>query len=88
MNEYERKILWKCRRGMLELDLIFTQFFQEKFSQLTNEEKIVFEKLLDEFDPVLADWIWSGSNYPIDQQQEKFIKTYFKNKAINYNHRG
>ena len=78
MNEYERKILWKCRRGMLELDIIFTRFFKEKFSQLTQEEQIVFEKLLDEFDPVLADWIF-GSAHSIDPQQQKFIQEYFKN---------
>jgi antitoxin CptB len=58
-----RKIFWKCRRGMLELDLVFTKFFQEKFSQLSDDEKILFDELLDEFDPILADWIFGAAPF-------------------------
>lgn len=77
MNEFERKIAWKCRRGMLELDLIFSRFFQEKFAQLTVEEKNTFNLLLDEFDPILADWIW-GDDKPDNPELEIFINQYLK----------
>ncbi len=60
MNDYERKIYWKCRRGMLELDLIFRKFFEEKFHDLSADDQQIFVELLDEFDPVLADWIFGG----------------------------
>lgn len=64
MNDNDRKILWKCRRGMLELDLIFTSFYQNQFSHLTPTEKKIFDELLNEFDPILADWIFIGKPSP------------------------
>lgn len=77
MNDLERKIVWKCRRGMLELDLIFNRFYREKFSRLTPEEQNIFNRLLDEFDPILADWIF-GDIKPNQTNFEKFIHHYLK----------
>lgn len=51
------KIRWKCRRGMLELDIILENFYEQQFQTLTNEEKILFSQLLDEPDPFLYDWL-------------------------------
>lgn len=34
------KIRWKCRRGMLELDIILENFYEQQFQTLTNDEKI------------------------------------------------
>lgn len=75
MNEFERKIAWKCRRGMLELDLIFKQFYQEKFACLNAAEQNTFDRLLDEFDPTLAGWIL-GDVKPEQPDFEKFINQY------------
>lgn len=52
-----KQIAWKCRRGMLELDLIFMKFFQEKFPSLSVREQQIFIQLLDEQDPTLASWL-------------------------------
>lgn len=60
------KIAWKCRRGMLELDLIFMRFYQEKFPNLSADEKKRFEQLLDEQDPVLASWILGANKPPVE----------------------
>jgi antitoxin CptB len=79
MNDLDRKILWKCRRGMLELDVIFSRFYQEKMSQLTSAEKMIFNSLLDEPDPVLASWIM-GSCPPENPQFRNFINQWFKIK--------
>lgn len=67
MNDYARKINWKCRRGMLELDLIFRKFFEEIFPGLSVSEQQIFAEFLDEFDPVLADWIFGGQQ-PADNR--------------------
>lgn len=51
------KIRWKCRRGMLELDIILENFYEQQFQMLTDEEKILFSQLLDEPDPLLYNWL-------------------------------
>ena len=56
-----KRIAWKCRRGMLELDLIFMRFYQEKFPQLTRDEQKIFELFLDEEDPLLASWLFGSA---------------------------
>ena len=49
------KIRWKCRRGMLELDIILENFYEQRFQMLTDKEKILFSRLLDESDSLLYD---------------------------------
>ena len=51
------KIRWKCRRGMLELDMILDNFYEHQFQTLTGDEKILFNQLLDESDSLLYDWL-------------------------------
>ena len=50
-------IRWQCRRGMLELDFIFERFLNTRYAALSDEKKILFERLLKEDDPVLFDWL-------------------------------
>jgi antitoxin CptB len=50
------KLMWRCRRGMLELDLILSRFVNAHWDALTPEEQVVFERLLHEPDPNLYAW--------------------------------
>ena len=50
------RLRWKCRRGMLELDLVLLPFLDQHYEQLSEEQKEVFEKLLAEQDPTLQSW--------------------------------
>ncbi|BDX07223.1 succinate dehydrogenase assembly factor 2 [Planctobacterium marinum] len=58
--EFEKKRLsrlkWACRRGMLELDVLFMPFVDEAFEQLSYEDKVLFERLLTCDDPDLYAW--------------------------------
>ena len=45
------------RRGLQELDLVFTPFVEERFSELNQEDKVSFLELLDNNDVDLMDWI-------------------------------
>ena len=29
----QRRLMWKCRRGLLELDLVFEKFFERHFEE-------------------------------------------------------
>ncbi len=44
--EYAR-LKWRCRRGMLELDLLLQPFVEEVYPALLAEEKEQFHTLLD-----------------------------------------
>ena len=47
---------WACRRGMLELDLVLTQFMQAGYDDLTDTQKQDFEDLLRAQDQELFGW--------------------------------
>jgi len=50
------RLRWKCRRGMLELDLLLLPFLEDHFDDLSEKQKTIFERMLDEEDPVLHSW--------------------------------
>lgn len=55
------KIRWQCKRGMLELDLILLEFFDNKFLRLSAELQSDFIQLLSYPDPVLFAWLMGNS---------------------------
>ena len=57
LQEEKRKLLWRCRRGMLELDLILEPFVQNKIESLSEELQQRFVNLLKLDDPVLFGWL-------------------------------
>ncbi|MDQ2994312.1 MAG: succinate dehydrogenase assembly factor 2 [Pseudomonadota bacterium] len=60
------RLQFRCRRGMLELDEIFERFLASGITQLNAEQLILFDRLLDEPDPVLLDWL-TGRDRPTDE---------------------
>jgi antitoxin CptB len=50
------RLKWACRRGMLELDVLFMPFVEEGFNDLPEVEKEIFERLLTSDDPDLFAW--------------------------------
>lgn len=61
----QSKLQWACRRGMLELDILLSNFLQEVYMTLNIEEKKQFEILLECSDPDLFSWLL-GQNIPSD----------------------
>lgn len=41
------RLRWRCRRGMLELDLVLERFLGENYAQLTAQQQQEFENLLE-----------------------------------------
>lgn len=56
MKELERA-RWRCRRGMLELDIVLQRFLDRDYLQLNNQQLEQFERLLDLPDNDLWDLI-------------------------------
>ena len=47
---------WRCRRGLLELDLALTGFLKDGYARLSPSESALFEEFLAENDADL--WAW------------------------------
>lgn len=60
------KLRWRSRRGMLELDLLLIPFFDDVFTELSHEDQVTYEKLLDQDDPDLIAW-FSQKQVPEDR---------------------
>jgi antitoxin CptB len=58
MKELDR-IRWRCRRGMLELDIVLQGFVNKHYKQLNDAELQCFDKLLSLPDNDLWDMITS-----------------------------
>ncbi|SET63152.1 FAD assembly factor SdhE [Thalassotalea agarivorans] len=50
------RLRWACRRGMLELDVLFMPFVDEAYDDLSEADKLTFERLLSCQDPELFAW--------------------------------
>jgi antitoxin CptB len=55
-DEAVRKLLWRCRRGMKELDVVLERYARAHLEAASEEERRVFARLLDLPDPDLAEY--------------------------------
>jgi antitoxin CptB len=60
------RITWRCRRGMLENDLVLARFLEARGPALTEDEVTMLDRLLDLTDNDLWDLI-AGRQEPQDQ---------------------
>ena len=40
---HDSQVKWKCRKGLRELDILLSKYFEEKYPYLTDEEKLQIE---------------------------------------------
>lgn len=67
------QLKWRCRRGLLELDIVLQTFLENHYSTLTTDEKSLFTCLLELPDPTLMRWLIQ--NEPCeDQKLSAFIQ--------------
>lgn len=45
-NIEQRRLAWRCRRGMLELDIVLQRFMAQHFNDLTLDELSAFDVML------------------------------------------
>lgn len=59
IDDRERERLrWRCRRGMLELDLLFQKFIRREFDRLTEREQLVLKRIVELGDNELLDYCY------------------------------
>lgn len=67
------KILWHCRRGMLELDIMLLRFAKKRLDALSEADCCVFEALLTSTDPELFSWLM-GHEQPENTEFQAIVK--------------
>lgn len=70
-RERER-LRWRCRRGMLELDLLFQRFLTRDFERLNDREFDVLARLLDLPDNELLEYCY-GRRVPDDPEVKTLV---------------
>ena len=68
----ESQLHWRCRRGVRELDVLFTRFVSEHYPQLNSEQKAVFQEMLEVQDPVIMDWLF-GKYEPESERMKQMV---------------
>lgn len=58
-----KKISWALRRGMLELDILLSNFFNQCYQKLSEVRQKTFIDLLEQPDPLIFSWIM-GTAHP------------------------
>lgn len=57
-----KKLRFKARRGMLELDLLLQKYIDNNYSTMTADMKLQFEDLMELTDPELLDLLVNENN--------------------------
>lgn len=68
-----QQLKWQCRRGMLELDLLFEEFLDQHYLELDDASKQAFVELLTHSDQDLQQWLVNKSS-PADKHLLSIIK--------------
>jgi antitoxin CptB len=62
------RMRWRCRRGLLELDIVLGRFVEQRYAALSEAQKSDFDELLDLSDNALWDRI-TGKE-PVEDQKK------------------
>ncbi len=63
-----QRVRWRCRRGLLELDIVLGRFIDRHYSTLDEQQRLAFDELLDLPDTEFWDLI-TGAKEPIHLRQ-------------------
>lgn len=72
-DQVDSSLRWRCRRGMLELDLLLNQFINNDYPKLQSEEKKVLDRMLDYPDQLLFD-LFLGHMQSSDDNVTSLVK--------------
>lgn len=65
-----RRLRWRCRRGMRELDQLLERYLERAWRQAPTAERGVFLRLLETEDDKLWQWFMGHERSPDDALQQ------------------
>lgn len=68
------RVRWACRRGMLELDVLFQPFVEAQYDTLSDKDKAAFIRLLECEDPELFAWFMGHEVCPDAELARMVVK--------------
>ena len=68
-----RRLLWRCRRGMKELDVLLERFARRELPTATPEERRTLDRFLELPDPLLVDYLL-GQVIPDDAELVRLLQ--------------
>lgn len=80
----QRRMAWRCRRGMLELDIVLQTFIAQHFDQMTMAEFHAFDELLSMPDNELWQVLGMKNLKVKNEHQQSIIKKLRQLYAINH----
>ena len=69
----KNRLLWACRRGMLELDLILAPFVENVYDSLEENDKLRFQVLLECEDQSLFMWFMKRDD-PSESDMQRIVQ--------------
>ncbi len=82
MEAERSRLLWRCRRGIREMDIILTEFLEQSYDALADEDKKAFVQLLDEPDLDILNWIM-GKGEPDNIALKNIIRLICQSRHID-----
>lgn len=74
MTLEERKVVYRARRGLKEIDVYFDPYVKQHYLQADAAEKALFKELVDQEDPDLLDWFMEVSEPPRPEIKTFIVK--------------
>lgn len=68
------RLRWRCRRGLLELDLLLERFVAQSYARLSAAERVAFDVLLDLPDDELWQMITGRIAQPSDEAAYRVLQ--------------
>jgi len=73
----EKKLQWRCRRGMKELDFLLLRYLRERHLDAASDERAAFVEFLELPDPDIARYLLAG-DVPSDPRHAALCRILLK----------
>ncbi len=80
-EQVNSKLRWRCRRGMLELDIMLNGFMDKNYTSLNARQKETLDQLLDYPDQLLFD-LFLGHMQSSDNEVFDLVQTIRQSASV------
>ena len=74
VSSHHQRLLWQCRRGMLELDILLQGFVEHGYEKLSDAERNSFDRLLKYPDQQLIEFFLQQTE-PDDMEIARLVES-------------